>query len=518
MRIGGLASGMDIDKLVNDLMKAERIPLQKMEQDRTWMTWQRDAYREMNTLLYELDQQALNLKLDKTFNSKSTTSSQLDSITATATTEAKEGSYEIEVKQLATAAINVSQSGISATNKKIDPNNSLQAEADAGNLANTLVTGPLEFTVYREDGPQDYSINVQGSDSLNDVLNKITNQDNGVRAFYDSQTDKVVLERTETGDYNQSNNYLGAEIAFNGSTSSGFFTETLQIKNGDNSTGTWKKVEKGGTNAEFIYNNALTLESSSNSYTLNGITFNFSDKTNGNAIISVNSNIDSTVEKITGFVDKYNELIEKFSDRLNEERYRDYKPLSDKEKESMTEKQVELWEEKAKSGLLRNDGILQNSLYDMRRAWYSEIENNNDKINLISDIGITTSSNYLENGKLIVDEEKLKQALREDPDAVQNLFSNDNSGESRGIVNRLEDVMKNTMSRINERAGKSSYVFSQYTIGRNIDDLNDEINQFEERLTSVENRYWNQFTQMEKAIQQMNQQSAFLMNQFGGGM
>ena len=36
-------------------------------------------------------------------------------------------------------------------------------------------------------------------------------------------------------------------------------------------------------------------------------------------------------------------------------------------------------------------------------------------------------------------------------------------------------------------------------------------------LISVENRYWKQFTAMEKAIQQMNAQSAWLAQQFGGG-
>ena len=55
MRIGGLASGMDIDQLVGDLMKAERMPLDKLTQKKQYLEWQRDDYREMNKSLLELD-------------------------------------------------------------------------------------------------------------------------------------------------------------------------------------------------------------------------------------------------------------------------------------------------------------------------------------------------------------------------------------------------------------------------------------------------------------------------------
>ena len=60
MRISGLASGMDIDKLVSDLMKAERMPLDKLKQKKQILEWQRDDYRSMNTLLQDLDSYIFN--------------------------------------------------------------------------------------------------------------------------------------------------------------------------------------------------------------------------------------------------------------------------------------------------------------------------------------------------------------------------------------------------------------------------------------------------------------------------
>ncbi|MBO8157629.1 MAG: flagellar hook-associated protein 2 [Bacillaceae bacterium] len=502
MRIGGLASGMDIDTIVEDLMKAERIPLTKMEQDKTWLTWQRDAYRDVNSLLLELDQMALDMRLSKTYNSKNTISSNESAVTAVSSSSASVGNYTIDVQSLATAAINVSANQISGTTK-IDPSDTL-ANQDTNFANNPLTYGDLTITTYDKDGnPQTATINVSSDKSLNQVLNDITEAGVGVRAFYDENADKVVIERTETGDFNTS----GAEIEFSGAAST-FMTQNLQIDSVN---------ETGGTNATFVYNNALTISTTENQYTLNGITFNFHDTTTTAAKISVNNDVDHAVEKITEFVGKYNEIIGELNDRLNEKRYRDYKPLTEEQKEEMEEREIELWEEKAKSGLLRSDSILSGGLFEMRQAWYSVVDTGDDYTHL-SEIGIETSSNYLDGGKLIIDEDELRKALTEDPEAVQKLFSNDVSGDSRGLINRLEDAMEKTMNRIEERAGKGAQTLETYTMGRRLKDLDERIDAFEDRLIDIENRYWNQFTAMEKAIQRMNQQSMYLMQQFGGGM
>lgn len=71
MRIGGLASGIDTESMIKDLMNAERIPLDKMHQDRTKLEWKRDAFRDVNKLLGNFDQNMiLNMKLSETFNKK----------------------------------------------------------------------------------------------------------------------------------------------------------------------------------------------------------------------------------------------------------------------------------------------------------------------------------------------------------------------------------------------------------------------------------------------------------------
>src|SRR5690625_4800811 len=111
MRVGGLATGMDLEWIVKKMMDAERIPLNKMEQDRTKLTWKRDAFREINRALFELDQLLVDMKLSHNYQSKSVTSSQSNAVTATASTSAGSGSYEISVEQLATSAVRISKEG-----------------------------------------------------------------------------------------------------------------------------------------------------------------------------------------------------------------------------------------------------------------------------------------------------------------------------------------------------------------------------------------------------------------------
>src|SRR5699024_12553142 len=81
-------------------------------------------------------------------------------------------------------------------------------------------------------------------------------------------------------------------------------------------------------------------------------------------------------------------------------------------------------------------------------------------------MGITTSKSYLDGGKLIVNEDDLRSALQGDPDSVQRLFSNSETGASRGLVNRLEDAVEGTMRKIEQRAGKSTSTLENYTLGK----------------------------------------------------
>lgn len=487
MRVGGLATGMDIESMVNKLMEAERIPLTKMEQNRTELTWKRDAYRDLNRGLLELDELMNTMKRPSTYRSKLVTSSQEQAVTASSTSSASNGAYNIEVSQLDSAATNVSQAKLS-----IDPDKSLKELGIEQEL--------IKFSTVNNDGETvEHEVKIDESDSLKDVLSKITKADNDVRAFYDDQSEKVILETTRTGQYNED----GAEISFDKENA---FWETLNLD---------PSQEKGGTNAIFTYNDAVDLESKDNVYSLNGITFQFHSVTDGKATLNIANDVESTFESIIKFVDKYNDVVEKLNESQLEEKHRDYEPLTEEQKKEMSEDEIKKWEEKAKSGILRGETTISGGLYAMRSGWYSKVETGGE-LKFLTQIGINTSKDYMDGGKLIVDEEQLRKAISEDPDGVEKLFINSSDDESRGLVHRLSDSVKDTMGKIERSAGKSTHTLDNYTIGKKMKNLNERITAFEAKMVRIENRYWNQFTQMEKAIQRMNDQSEQLLSQFGG--
>lgn len=485
MRVGGIYSGMDIEAMVNKLMEAERAPLVKLKQQQQLLTWKRDAFREINSKLLEINNSLLDMKLTRTYNPKTTTSSQPNAVSATAASTATNGTYEIQVIQLATNAMRIG--------------NSLGSDTLDTQIEQSYV-GSHTFKVYGKDGEQEITFTIEENDTLRDVLKKIQQESNGsVRAFFDESQNRVILEATFTGKYDDNNPVI--DISGND-----FFTNYLQLG-----------AEQGGTNAIFKYNNHLEITTQENNYTLNGVTYHFHNVTDGNVRISVNTDVDQAFNKIMDFVNKYNELIDMMNKSQTEERYRDYPPLTEEQKKEMTDEQIKLWEEKAKSGILRGESAIRDGMFELRRSLQDKVVNDS-QYQLLSQIGIKTTMSYLDGGKLEVDEEKLKAALRENPEDVYRLFANNETGEARGLIYRFDDALQRVRGKIEAQAGKSTQTLDNYALGKRMKEINERISEYEKKMIRIEQRYWLQFTQMEKAIARLSEQSNYLFSQFSGMM
>lgn len=678
LRIGGLASGMDIDSIVSDLMKAERMPLDKIKQEKQILEWQRDDYRKMNTLLLDFRSELTQMKMTTRYRARTVTSSNEALATATASSAASQGNYTIsQVTSLASSAYRVSGNISDGTGPKVDAAKSLDSQttsfgtdltwkqgsvesktlsgngsttglslgftngekiilselplmsvkvdgvsydvlADTGTIdpsknqvkidadgkltfSNTIKEGATIKVDYVADkkvqsstltasattfqlaktnilndaqftlniGGKDYSVDadgttlksgdgttigslnketglitfssaqtsgttikatyrqnysdfsitsqtssgqvkenflIQSSDTLNQVISKVNASKAGVSMLYDAASDKISLTRKETGDFSGAS---GGEMTISGSL--------------DNALGLNSATEQGGEKASFTIN-GLTTTRQSNTFDMNGVTITLkkADPTgtlNETTTLSINNDGNTVYDNIKSFVDKYNTLIEAINKKVTEDKYRSYTPLTDEQREQLSEKQQEQWEEKAKSGLLRRDSILTGVLSSMRSDFYQPVSNSdiNPLFKQLASIGITTSSNYLEGGKLVISESKLKEAINNNPEAVEALFrggSDATQDSERGIIHRLYDSVNETMDKLKERAGNSNSTLQQFTLGRTLSSIEDRIDRFEDRMKQVEDRYWRQFTAMEKAIQQANSQSAYLMQQF----
>jgi flagellar hook-associated protein 2 len=500
MRIGGLASGMDIDKIVGDLMKAERIPLDKLNQKKQTLEWKRDAYRDINKQLQEMDDYLFNnLVLSSNFYKKTVSSSNEAAVSATANSSSYDGTSTINsVTQIAKSSYGTSTTYTGGGSKTL--------QEITGAAAGAEVSFTLE-SVQSDGTMKSQEFKFDSSATLSDVANEVNKSGLGVSIIVSDQG--VSISSRHTGEANDG----GAEIRENGSS----FFQNL----GFNSS----SIADNGQNAVFSLN-GLQMEKTSNTFTVNGVSYTLKQETATAVTFNTSTDVDGMMEKITEFVDKYNKLVTSLNDLTKEKRYRDFPPLTDAQKEDMEEKEIELWEEKAKSGLLRSDSIISSGLIQMRQQLYSEVDGiGNIESDHLTEIGITTSKDVMSGGTLVIDPDKLRKALEKDSQSVYELFSK--SGErtenadgtytdTRGLAQGLRDVMKGITRNIEEKAGKVTQTNDEFTLGKQLTSTENSIDDFQRRLQNIENRYWRQFTAMEKAIQKANSQSAYLMQQFGG--
>ncbi|WP_339147857.1 MULTISPECIES: flagellar hook-associated protein 2 [unclassified Sutcliffiella] len=502
MRLTGFQSGLDINQMVADLMKAQRMPMNKLTQQKQLLEWKRDDYRETNRLLNDFRNLSFDMTLQRTYSQKQVTSSN-DKVTATASSTAANVTYTISDVKVATPASIHSKEILNGTGEKFDPSKSIMDQRDKFSTPPAILGDGEEhsftITTFDADGNEiQDTFKINQTSTMNDLMNKISTSKIGVTAFFDEVNGQLMLTRKNAG------NLVGAEgKAFN--FDGDFLTDTLNLGG--------SPEEVMGTDAKLKINGVETTRKS-NTFSVNGVTFTLhGDMEGDSAVVAVRNDTDKTFNAIKDYITKYNELIEKINGKIGEPVYRDYKPLSDQEREALSEKQIEQWEEKARSGLLRNDSILSSGLNKMRLSLYEKVGGVTGSFSQLSEIGIATGANYRDKGKLLIDEDKLRAAIENDSNSVMELFT----ANGTGIARKLRESATATVQSIEARAGNTSRTAQQFTIGRELMNVDKRISDFEKRMQTVEARYWRQFTAMEKAIGQSNQQSMQLMSQFYNG-
>ena len=472
IRFSGIASGLDTESIVRQLMQVERTKVERYIQQKQILEWKRDDYREINTKLLALRNSAWDLNLASTFRTKKLSSSDENRLTCTASGGAIEGNYEIVIKQLARG---VSQEYSYAS--------------DTGIVDDKLVAGGT----FKLNGVE---IALEAGDSLATIAKKINEvaAETNVKATYDVDKKLFYFITTNTGS--------DARISITESE----FSEVSFLDN---------FISASGQNAVITFNGGSDIEFSSNQFTFNNMIFNLKKADPATTInISVENDLDAIVDKIKAFVNDYNAIMEKIDTKLKEKRYRDFPPLTDEQKEEMKESDITKWEEKARSGLFRGDTLLSGIYSSIRMTTSSAIEGEG-QYRTLSSVGIGTIAWY-DQGKLHIDEEKLRTALTEDLDGVIKLFTaTEEADGTDGIATRLCDKLDECMKSITDRAGSSTSVVDRSYLGRELEDVNERIAYMEEYLFKVEERYWAQFTAMETALQRMQSQSAYLVSLMG---
>lgn len=343
------------------------------------------------------------------------------------------------------------------------------------------------------------------------------NKDAGVTATYLGSANKFVLSSNEKG--------KGREISLGADPKD--TTDAANIIFGGD-----KKESHDGTDGEMsiLYNGVkTTITSSSNTFSIDGLdikatnTFDTGSATaEGGVSFTASADTEKVTETVKKFIEAYNAMIDEVRTQVTTKPDSNYKPLTEDQKNEMNETSIKNWEDKAKEGILYNSSALKD-LDNATQGIFSSMMMNGVSYDDLEKIGISFSDDYTAGGKIVFDEEKFKTAMDSDPEKVSDLFTG-----THGIVNTIDSTLSTYATRYASKNGNSygvlieeagseklSLTLTNNSIYKELKDMQETITNLQSQLSTEQDRYISQFTQMETLINQMNSQSSYL-SQLGG--
>ena len=357
--------------------------------------------------------------------------------------------------------------------------------------------------------------NITADTTVDGLLTAINNnKDAGVTATYLGSENKFVLSSNEKGEGRKIT--LGADPKDT--------TDAANLIFGG--------VSQDGTDGEMsiLYNGVqTTITSSSNTFSIDGLdiratnTFNTGSATaEGGVSFTASADTEKVTETVKKFIEAYNAMIDEVRTQATTKPDSNYKPLTDDQKNEMNETSIKNWEDKAKEGILYNSSALKD-LDNATQGIFSSMMINGVSYDDLEKIGISFSDDYTAGGKIVFDEEKFKTAMDSDPEKVSDLFTG-----THGIVNTIDSTLSTYATRYASKNGNSygvlieeagseklSLTLTNNSIYKELKDMQETITNLQSQLSTEQDRYISQFTQMERLINQMNSQSSYL-SQLGG--
>lgn len=500
IRITGLNSGLDTEAIISALVSSYSYKTQKYEKAQTKLSWKQDAWKELNTKIYSLYTSVGNLRFTSAYNMKTATVSDSTKVSVTAGSSAVNGSYSIQVTSLAKTGYLTG-----AELKKADT-------TDTTKVTSSTTLSELGYT----GGDGTISLNgteiaISGDTKISEVISKMKNA--GVNASFDEKNGRIFVSAKSTGENN--------DFSLEGADANG--TAALVALGLDTSNGA-KRIK--GSDAE-IWVNGAQFTNDTNSFSINGMTITATgitgtsyDPDETNAVsASVNTDTQGIYDKIKDFLSQYNALINEMTSLYNADSAKGYEPLTDEEKDAMSDTEVEKWEAKIKDSLLRRDDTLSSIMSAMTGAMTKGISVNGETLYLssfgIQTLGYLNAPKNEQNAYHIDGDEddvntsgktdKLMAAIAEDPDKVIEFMQ----GLTKNLYESVDKKMKGTTLSSTYTVYNDKEMASEYS------DYTSLITKWQERLEQQEEYYYNKFSAMETALSKLNSQTSSLSGLFG---
>lgn len=542
LRMTGMYSGMDTESIVSQLVKTKSTKVTNLKNEQKKLEWKQTAWQDLNSKIYNMYSKTLsNLRLTSAYSKKSTVSSDSTKATVVASEGAVNGTQTLQVNKLAKSGYltGAKLAGKTTTTTGTDGKDvtkvvNWETTDKLSEIDSNLTGKTISLTTGTGTDAKTTDIEITADMTINDLVAKF--KDAGVNASFDTTNQRFFINSTGTG---SAKNFTLSSDDSTALASLGLDPNTTytDINGSKNSC---VKIE--GQDAEIVLNGA-TFTSDSNTFSINGLTINTLGVTDEEISLVTSTDYDGIYNTIKDFLTEYNDLINEMDKLYNADSARKYDMLTNDEKDSMTDDEVEQWEDKIKSALLRKDnslynvmntltttmmdGYYENNLSDKQKknmsaseisAWYKE---NGGKKHYLSDYGIGTLS-YFEaqdnehhayhiNGDAddeftSTKEDKLKAAIAEDPEGTANFFAT--------LCKTLYSKLDETMSESTEYS--SIYkVYNDKQLKKDYKDYTKKISDAVDELNDYEDRWYNKFSKMEVALSKLQSQTSSISSMLG---
>ena len=484
VRLPGLATGMETDSVVKQMLSGEQKKVDRAKQKEQTIKWQQEIYRDVMKDVKSFQDKYFSvtskdsITSSKAWNSVKISSSNEKVMTATGSAGANDIDYNFNVIHLAKPASTSSDTTKDGT------------KIIKGAKLDTLgLKGEHKFSIKYGDGDKEISkeITINSDDTVDSLIAKINESTDGkVKASFSEMTGKFTIKTNKTGE----------STKLNIVDSKGNLSDALSFLGLSNKAeGEDSEIEVKAKDGTF----SDTIHQESNSFTIDGI--NYSVHSIGTTEINSTQDVEPVVENMKKFVEDYNQIMDKVYGLVTEKKNKDYQPLTNAQKEDMSEKEIEKWEKKAKVGLLRNDSEMRSFMNSMQNAIFGK------NAQFLNECGLTSNEDYNKRGQLSINEDKLRKSLQNEGDRVFKAFAGEKDSMLENMKNTMNKYVGGSSSIFARKAGleKTSSVVKNY-YSEQLKRQEDMIKKLQRKMDDKETKLYKQFGQLEASMNKLNSQ------------
>lgn len=510
MRMTGMFSGMDTESIIQELVSAKQTKVDTKKKEQTKLQWKQDAWKDLNTKLKNLQSKYIaNMRFSDAYSKKTTKVSNSSAVSVITGEGAVNGVQSLEIDKLAKTAY--------LTGGKIKSDKEVTALTTLGDLDETLgddFSG--EITVGAGDNQM--TLKVDKDTSISAVLN--TMKAAGLNASYDAGQKRFFVSSKSSG---KDGNFSITSGDADGQKA----LQMLGISYDANAESTGKSDDETaahytkGQDAE-IYLNGAKFTNSTNVFEINGLTFTALSETAGETVtVTTEQDTDGIYDMVKNFLKEYNNIVNEMDKLYNADSAKGYEPLTDDEKDALSDSEIEDYEKKIKDALLRRDDNLSTVNSALQQIMSGGIEVGG-KTMYLHDFGIDTLGYFTaaenekhayhidgdpDDGSTSGNADKLKTMISNDPDTVISFFTK----LSQSLYGKMTDLSKSV-------DGYRSFgnFYDDKKMKSDYDDYTSKIKELEQKLQDYEDKWYSKFSKMETALAKMQSNASAVTGLLGG--